>query len=143
MGDGSYLYPYCGFIYIHATGARLGEVSLFRVFTVKSIIQTCGICRLFLSTASYDYGAAIGESRGITTKFTELKAQGLFLRSSPEFLKTDRVGNSTSGVVQVTNPNAFVTFLTNPDTGAGFWIARQTDSSSTYGRYTPPCELTS
>ncbi|KAH9053098.1 glycoside hydrolase family 35 protein [Lactarius vividus] len=80
---------------------------------------------------SYDYGAAIGESREITTKFTELKAQGLFLRSSPEFLKTERVGNSTSGPCQVTNPTAFVTFLKNPDTGTGFWIARQTNSSST------------
>ncbi|KAH9009703.1 glycoside hydrolase family 35 protein [Lactarius pseudohatsudake] len=80
---------------------------------------------------SYDYGAAIGESREITTKFTELKAQGLFLRSSPEFLKTERVGNSTSGPCQVTNPAAFVTFLKNPDTGTGFWIARQTNSSST------------
>ncbi|KAH9013372.1 glycoside hydrolase family 35 protein [Lactarius hengduanensis] len=81
--------------------------------------------------SSYDYGAAIGESREITTKFTELKAQGLFLRSSPEFLKTERVGNSTSGPCQVTNPAAFVTFLKNPDTGTGFWIARQTNSSST------------
>ncbi|KAH8977974.1 glycoside hydrolase family 35 protein, partial [Lactarius hatsudake] len=80
---------------------------------------------------SYDYGAAIGESRQITTKFTELKAQGLFLRSSPEFLKTEWVGNSTSGPCQVTNPAAFVTFLKNPDTGTGFWIARQTNSSST------------
>ena len=91
-------------------------------------------------TASYDYGAAIGESREITTKFTELKSQGLFLRSSPEFLKTDLVGNSTSGSVQVTNPAAFVTCLKNPDTGTGFWIVRQTDSSSTYGRYAPPHE---
>ncbi|KAI0301135.1 glycoside hydrolase superfamily [Multifurca ochricompacta] len=80
---------------------------------------------------SYDYGAAIEESRDITTKFNELKAQGLFLRSSHEFLKTELIGNSTSGSAQVTNPAAFVTLLKNPDTGTGFWIARQTNSSST------------
>ncbi|KAI0278189.1 glycoside hydrolase family 35 protein [Russula aff. rugulosa BPL654] len=80
---------------------------------------------------SYDYGAALEESRQITNKFTELKSQGLFLRSSPEFLKTDRIGNSTSGSCEVSNPLAFVTLLKNPDTGTCFWIARQTNSSST------------
>ncbi|KAI9452442.1 glycoside hydrolase family 35 protein [Russula earlei] len=80
---------------------------------------------------SYDYGAAVEESREITSKFTELKSQGLFLRSSPEFLKTDRIGNSTSGPCEVSNPAAFVTLLKNPDTGTCFWIARQANSSST------------
>ncbi|KAI0263999.1 glycoside hydrolase family 35 protein [Gloeopeniophorella convolvens] len=80
---------------------------------------------------SYDYGATIQESRELTTKFTEVKFQGIFLRSSPDFVKTDWIGNSTSGAVRVTNPAAFVTLLKNPDTGAGFWIVRQTDSTST------------
>jgi hypothetical protein len=55
----------------------------------------------------------------------------LFLRSAPEFYKTDVVGNSTSGSVAVSNPAAFVTELRNPDTNAGFYIARQTYSPST------------
>ncbi|KAI0040947.1 glycoside hydrolase family 35 protein [Auriscalpium vulgare] len=79
---------------------------------------------------SYDYGSAIQENRDITTKFTELKSQGLFLRSSPDFYKTDWIGNSSTGVVQVSNSAAFVVQLKNPDTGASFWIARQTDSTS-------------
>jgi hypothetical protein len=84
-----------------------------------------------LRVASYDYGAALEESREITSKFSELKSQGLFLRSSPEFLKTDLIGNSTSGACEVSDPAAFVTTLKNPDTGTCFWIARQANSSST------------
>ena len=92
--------------------------------------------------ASYDYGAALEESRQITNKFTDLKSQGLFLRSSPEFLKTNRIGNSTSGSCEVSNPSAFVTLLKNPDTGTCFWIARQTNSSSTCAHYIPLTRLT-
>lgn len=81
--------------------------------------------------ASYDYGSSIEENRALTAKFIELKLQGLFLRTSPELYKTDWIGNSTAGVVQVSNPDAFVVQLTNPDTNATFYIARQTDSTST------------
>jgi hypothetical protein len=80
---------------------------------------------------SYDYGAAIKETREIGPKYTELKRQGLFLRSMPDFYKTEVVGNSTDGTVTLDNRDAFVTFLRNPDTGAGFYIARQANSSST------------
>lgn len=81
--------------------------------------------------ASYDYGSAIAENRELTDKYPELKREGLFLRSSPEFYKTDYVGDSTSAAVTVTNGSAFVTLLTNPDTSASFFIARQNDSTST------------
>ena len=81
--------------------------------------------------ASYDYGSSIEENRALTAKFIELKLQGLFLRSSPELYKTDWIGNSTAGVVQVSNPDAFVVHLQNPDTNTSFYIARQTDSTST------------
>ncbi|KAI5120764.1 hypothetical protein M0805_004727 [Coniferiporia weirii] len=80
---------------------------------------------------SYDYGSSITESRLLTPKFSELKRQGLFLRSSPDFYKTNWVGNSSSSAVNVSNSNAFVVFLSNPDTGAGFYIARQSDSTTT------------
>ncbi|VDB87385.1 unnamed protein product [Peniophora sp. CBMAI 1063] len=80
---------------------------------------------------SYDYGSSIEENRALTAKFIELKLQGLFLRSSPELYKTDWIGNSTAGVVQVSNPDAFVVHLQNPDTNTSFFIARQTDSTST------------
>ena len=81
--------------------------------------------------ASYDYGSAIAENRVLTNKYPELKREGLFLRSSPEFYKTDYIGDSTSGAVAVTNDSAFVTLLTNPDTSTSFFIARQNDSTST------------
>ncbi|KAG7089034.1 hypothetical protein E1B28_010744 [Marasmius oreades] len=86
---------------------------------------------------SYDWGAAISEPRTLGTKYTELKLQGLFLRSSPEFYKTDVVANSTEpdllgSISTVGNTSlTFVTLLRNPDTEAGFWIVRQKDSTST------------
>ncbi|EJD38336.1 glycoside hydrolase family 35 protein [Auricularia subglabra TFB-10046 SS5] len=81
---------------------------------------------------SYDYGSAIRESRELSAKYTELKRQSIFLRSAVEFVKTDVKGNSTdgSGAVMITNDSAFVTALRNPDTGAGFYVARQLNSSS-------------
>ena len=82
---------------------------------------------------SYDYGSSIRENRAIGSKFDELKRQGLFLRSSPEFRKTDWIGDSTSGTSGVVSSSnaSFVTLLKNPDTGAGFVIVRQLDSTST------------
>ncbi|KAF8994482.1 glycoside hydrolase family 35 protein [Cyathus striatus] len=80
---------------------------------------------------SYDYGSSIAESRELTTKFDELKRQGLFLRSSPEFYKTDWVADASTGLAVSSNPAAFITFLRNPDSKAGFYVARQTASTST------------
>lgn len=84
------------------------------------------------ASTSYDYGASIRENRMLSAKFDELKRQGLFLRSSPEFRKTDWIGDSSTGGVSVNSSGAFVTFLRNPDSGTGFYIARQNDSTSTY-----------
>lgn len=81
---------------------------------------------------SYDYGSALRESRALSPKFDELKRQGLFLRSSPEFRKTDWIGDSSTGVAVASTSNAsFATLLRNPDTGAQFIIVRQADSTST------------
>ena len=81
---------------------------------------------------SYDHGASIRENRALSPKFDELKRQGLFLRSSPAFRKTDFVGDSSSGApVQSTSNASFVTLLRNPDSGAQFVIVRQADSTST------------
>ncbi|KAF8873040.1 hypothetical protein BD779DRAFT_1477252 [Infundibulicybe gibba] len=91
----------------------------------------------FLSMAStyyymsYDYGASITESRELTTKFDELKRQGIFLRSSPEFYKTDWIADSSTGLAISSSSAALITFFQNPDTKAGFYIVRQTDSTST------------
>ncbi|KAF7299571.1 BetaGal-dom2 domain-containing protein [Mycena chlorophos] len=80
---------------------------------------------------SYDYGAAIAESRALTPKYDELKLQGMFIRSSPVFAKTDWVADSHTGLTVSSNSAVFVTHLRNPDSGTSFWIARQNDSSST------------
>ncbi|KAF8734557.1 Beta-galactosidase, domain 3, partial [Rhizoctonia solani] len=83
---------------------------------------------------SYDYGAAITETRRLTSKYAELKRQGLFLRSVPEFYATDVIGNSTDSddhpTVVIDNPEVFGTLLRNKDTGAEFYIIRHMDSTS-------------
>lgn len=86
-----------------------------------------------LTKCSYDYGSAIRETRALSPKFDELKRQGLFLRSSPQFRKTDWIGNSSAGIPGVTlnGSGAFLTYLRNPDSGTGFIIARQANSTST------------
>jgi hypothetical protein len=71
------------------------------------------------------------ESRELSTKFDELKRQGLFLRSTRDFYKTDWIADSSTGLDVSNNDDAFVTLLRNPDTGAQFYIARQSDSTST------------
>ena len=85
------------------------------------------------STHSYDYGASIRETRALTDKFDEVKRQGMFIRSSPQFLKTEWMGNSSLGIPGVTlnGSDAFITSLRNPDSRTWFHIARQADSSST------------
>ncbi|KAM5541258.1 hypothetical protein V8D89_005187 [Ganoderma adspersum] len=82
---------------------------------------------------SYDYGSSIRENRALTDKFDEVKRQGLFIRSSPQFLKTDWMGNSSVGIagVALNGSAAFVTSLRNPDSGTWFHVTRQTDSTST------------
>ncbi|CAE6444221.1 unnamed protein product [Rhizoctonia solani] len=83
---------------------------------------------------SYDYGAGITETRRLTSKYAELKRQGLFLRSVPDFYATDVVGNSTDSdhhpIVNLDNPKVFGTLLRNEATGAEFYIVRHADSTS-------------
>ncbi|KZT12288.1 glycoside hydrolase family 35 protein [Laetiporus sulphureus 93-53] len=81
---------------------------------------------------SYDYGSSIRENRVLSDKYDELKRQGLFLRSSPEFRKTDWIGDTDTGMpgVVVNGSEAYVTWLRNPDSGTGFYIVRQSNSSS-------------
>jgi len=86
---------------------------------------------------SYDYGAAIAESRLLRPgKIAELKRQALFVRSTPELYNTVVVGNSSKGSDEVhfrgdQNMNVFGTLLKNPDTGAQFYILRHSISNET------------
>ena len=68
----------------------------------------------------------------MTTKFDELKRQAMFLRSSPEFYKTDWISDTSTGLGVSTNSAAFITLLKNPDTNTAFYIARHANSSSTF-----------
>ncbi|KAJ3574796.1 hypothetical protein NP233_g1522 [Leucocoprinus birnbaumii] len=79
-----------------------------------------------LAYTSYDYGAAITESRELTTKYAELKLQSLFLRSARDLYKTDLIVNGTN---LTTNPSVYTTWLQNPDTQASFYITRQVNAS--------------
>ncbi|KAF7297228.1 Glycoside hydrolase family 35 protein [Mycena indigotica] len=81
------------------------------------------------SYTSYDYGASISENRALTSKFDELKLQGLFIRSSPDFYKTNWISDSTTGF-STSNSAVFGTFLQNPDNKAAFYIMRQRDTTS-------------
>ncbi|KAG8744231.1 hypothetical protein FRC10_010593 [Ceratobasidium sp. 414] len=82
----------------------------------------------------YDYGAALTETRRLTDKYAELKRQGLFLRSVPEFYAAGVVGNSTDSetypTVRVSDPTVFGTLLRNDAAGAEFYIVRHLDSTS-------------
>ena len=95
---------------------------------------------------SYDVGAAVTESRQLTDKYSELKLQSLFLRSTPDLYKTYFV-SECSGTLPApasshycaandsaltTNPEGvFATWLKNSDTGASFFITRQANVTLT------------
>ncbi|KAI0775604.1 glycoside hydrolase superfamily [Trametes elegans] len=85
---------------------------------------------------SYDYSAAIKETRLLWEKYDEMKRQALFVRSSPSLRKTDWIGDSNSGIPEVSvggedAAKMFATYLRNPDTATGFVIVRQLDGNST------------
>jgi beta-galactosidase GanA len=75
---------------------------------------------------SYDYGAAITESRQLTAKFDEFKRQGYFVTSVAPLAKTDTATPPASA-------NAAVQTLAraNPDTHTQFVLVRHTDRAAT------------
>ncbi|MEN3310083.1 MAG: hypothetical protein V7603_6285 [Micromonosporaceae bacterium] len=76
---------------------------------------------------SYDYGAAVTESRQLTAKYDEFKRQGYFLRAvAPELAKTDPASPPASS-----NPALQAVARTNPDTGTQFVLLRHTDRAAT------------
>jgi beta-galactosidase GanA len=97
---------------------------------------------------SYDYGAAITESRQLTAKYDEFKRQGYFVHAVAPLTKTDpATGPASSNPVLTTAARA------NPDTGTQFVLVRHTDRAATTddsstldwstpdGRYTVPVSL--
>jgi beta-galactosidase GanA len=75
---------------------------------------------------SYDYGAAITETRQLTTKYDELKRQGYFVSAVAPLTKTD-----PAGAAPTTDPAVIATTRVNPDDNTHFYVLRHRDSTST------------
>jgi hypothetical protein len=106
------LYPSMAFIHPMITARRYGlQYGWIRIAYLNAVVQ-------------------IAENRELTTKYDELKRQGLFLRSSPEFYKTDWIADTSTGLAVSSSPDIFITLLRNPDSQAAFYIARHTHSVS-------------
>lgn len=75
--------------------------------------------------SSYDYSAPINEDRSLRDSFFETKNLALFTRIAGDLPKTDRIAQGTN---YSTDPAVLTSYLRNPDTGAGFYIARHDDS---------------
>lgn len=81
--------------YMFYGGANWGGIAEPAVYSrYPDITHDHKRCLLTKILLSYDYGASLRQTRELTPKFDELKRQGLFLRSSPDFRKTDWIGNS-------------------------------------------------
>lgn len=74
---------------------------------------------------SYDYGAAITESRQLTAKYAEFKRQGYFATSVAPLTKTDPADAPAAD-----NPAISTAARSNPDTGTQFVLVRHTESTS-------------
>ena len=77
---------------------------------------------------SYDYSAPLRETREVQDKFKQTKLLGLFVRVSQDLLKTFMESNGTGNAVSSSAIWTWV--LRNPDTGTGFYLAQQNDSTS-------------
>ncbi|KAF9465368.1 glycoside hydrolase family 35 protein [Collybia nuda] len=77
------------------------------------------------SYTSYDWGAAVRESRALSEKYDEVKLQALFLRSFPDMRMTDWIGEDNTTVTGVST-----THLRNPVTGSSFYITRHVNTST-------------
>ncbi len=75
---------------------------------------------------SYDYGAAIRETRQLDPKYYEDKLIGYFTQSVTPLTKTDLINAQPPD-----NPAIVDTARINPDTGTQFHVLRHADSTST------------
>src|SRR5262249_48340150 len=75
---------------------------------------------------SYDYGAAITESRQLDVKYGEDKLIGYFTQAAAPLTKTDKLT-----VPAPESPDIVDTARSNPDTHTQFHVLRHKDSTST------------
>ncbi|PNS14573.1 hypothetical protein CAC42_2630 [Sphaceloma murrayae] len=76
---------------------------------------------------SYDYSAALRETRQIRDKLSHNKLIGLFTRVSKGLLHNDMEGNGTT---YTSNPAVFTWSLRNSETEGGFYILQQNRTAS-------------
>ncbi|GHF70925.1 beta-galactosidase [Amycolatopsis bartoniae] len=76
--------------------------------------------------SSYDYGAAITESRQLTSKYDEQKRIGYFTQSVTPLAKTDYGPDLVAS-----NPVVQVKSNVNPDTGTRFLLVQHRDTTAT------------
>jgi beta-galactosidase GanA len=79
---------------------------------------------------SYDYGAAISESRQLTDKIGPLKQIGYFLRAVPDVTKLD-----PAPAVTVSNAALKAYHLKNPDTGTELYLIRNDHTVALAGTF--------
>jgi beta-galactosidase GanA len=75
---------------------------------------------------SYDYGAAITESRQLTEKYSEFKRQNYFLQAVTPLTETDSVTAPSPS-----NPAVGTVARANPDTRTQFVLVRHSDRAAT------------
>ncbi|KAJ8101436.1 glycoside hydrolase superfamily [Lipomyces tetrasporus] len=82
---------------------------------------------------SYDYGAAISESRIVRDKANEAKLLWTFLRSSPTLLNADFVADSDT-YAYTDNNDVFATELRDPHSLTGYYVVRSRNTNSRDGK---------
>jgi beta-galactosidase GanA len=75
--------------------------------------------------SSYDYTAAISESRQIGTKYNEEKLLATMYRTLTPLTKTDTLASDAPN-----NSNLFINAMQNPDTGTQFYVMRHIKGDS-------------
>jgi beta-galactosidase GanA len=97
--------------------------------------------------SSYDYGAAITESRQLTPKYDEFKRQGYFMTTVAPLAKTDAVAPPAGGaglhLEARANPDTgtHVLLVRAPDRGTAVDVVSTVDWSTPDGRYQVPVQL--
>ncbi|KAK2761685.1 hypothetical protein FQN54_001513 [Arachnomyces sp. PD_36] len=121
-------------MYRHNLGERLTMVSVYMFFGGTN----WGNIGYSPSITSYDYSAAISESRIVDEKYWEGKNTGLFIDVASDLSKTDRI---YVGTEWSSSPDVNVSVLANPDTNAKFYVLTHAPSNSTLmSNFTLPME---
>ena len=80
---------------------------------------------------SYDYGAAIRETRQLDPKYDEDKLIGYLTQAVPDLAATDPITTTAPDTVPPGSGAVLDTARRNPETGAQFHVLRHQDSTST------------